>query len=73
MRTDYTYIVSIVDEETRESILVTAQGQHELLLILSRMPERQTISSIQNVGITVEGTDYLQQLTDNGDMNFGGH
>jgi hypothetical protein len=73
MKADYTYIVSIADELTQESFVLTVKGEQMLNLVMSRKPERQTVMSVQNIGVTTDAIDYLQNLTDEGDLNFGAH
>lgn len=71
MRANYTYVLSIIDEATEEPSLVLVHSQHELLLVVSRLQETQTLISVQNLGITTEGDDFLKKLDEEGGLNFG--
>lgn len=70
MISDYTYLISLMDETTQEPIVLIAKGQRAIELILSRKPEHHTLMNVSNVGTTIDGDDYLKSLTDNG-LNFG--
>lgn len=67
----YTFVVSILNDETQETHVVIAKGQSELVLLISRLPDHYALLSVQNLGLTEEAHDFVSNLTDEGHLNFG--
>lgn len=70
---EYTYEILVRDSVSQESSLILAYTKRELDLVITRIPDHIIITSVQIMGITISATDYLQQLTDEGNLNFGNY
>lgn len=70
---EYTFVIAVLNTTTQESDIIIAKGMAELDLVISRLPRHITLMSMQNIGSTVPATEFLQNLTDDGDMHFGSH
>ncbi len=71
MNPDYTYLITLIDKETDEYDSIVAISQEEMELVLSRKSKNYIVTSVQNIGMTISATEFLEQMTDNEEMNFG--
>lgn len=71
MTADHTYLVSIFDQVTQETIWVLVHSKSDLNLLLSRSPEHHHSMTSENLGSTVSVKDYLRQFTNDENLNYG--
>lgn len=73
MEADNSFMIAILDTVTQETSVIIAKDQNEMRLLFARLSDHHTVLSVQNMGVVITADDFLRQLTDDGNMNFGSY
>lgn len=68
----YSYIITVVDEESGEHTQLFTQEKSVLNMTVNRLQSNPyTIVTVQNLGVLQDAFDFLKELKNNDNLEFG--